>query len=74
MVVKGDAIIRIRRVMSDKVSEYKVSGKNPSAVDIPTLHTHSIENVGTDELLTLFWSDSIFDPSNPDTFADTVLS
>ena len=74
LVVKGDAIIRIRRVMSDKVSEYKVSGKNPSAIDIPTLHTHSIENVGTDELLTLFWSDSIFDPSNPDTFADTVLS
>jgi UDP-2-acetamido-2,6-beta-L-arabino-hexul-4-ose reductase len=40
---------------------------------MPTLHTHSIENTGSGDLLTLFWSHDIFDPENPDTYADAVL-
>ena len=73
LVVQGKAIIRIRKVLSDVVWEYQVSGNDPAPVDMPTLHTHSIENVGDTELLTLFWTHDLFDPAKPDTFADKVL-
>lgn len=73
LVVQGEAVIRIRKVLSDEVWEYRVSGAAPAPVDMPTLHTHSIENVGDTELLTLFWTHDLFDPDNPDTFADKVL-
>ena len=73
LVVQGEAIVRIRKVLSDKVWEYRVSGDTPAPVDMPTLHTHSIENVGDGELLTLFWTHELFDPNNSDTYADEVL-
>ncbi len=73
LVVQGEATIRIRKVLSDKVWEYNVSGALPAPVDMPTLHTHSIENTGKEDLLTLFWTHDLFDASNPDTFADKVL-
>ncbi|MCP5396157.1 MAG: SDR family oxidoreductase [Sphingomonadaceae bacterium] len=73
LVVRGEAVIRIRKVLSDEVWEYRVSGDAPAPVDMPTLHTHSIENAGDTELLTLFWTHDLFDPANPDTFADKVL-
>ena len=73
LVVQGDAIIRVRKVLTDETWEYRVSGEKPTPVDMPTLHTHSIENIGDEELLTLFWTHDLFDPKNPDTFADKVL-
>jgi UDP-2-acetamido-2,6-beta-L-arabino-hexul-4-ose reductase len=73
LVVQGKAVIRIRKVFCENVMEYSVSGDTPCAVDMPTLHTHSIENVGSEPLLTLFWTHELFDPKNPDTFADKVL-
>lgn len=73
LVLQGEAVIRIRRVLGKTVWEYRVSGDAPEAVDMPTLHTHSIENVGNGPLLTLFWTHDLFDPANPDTFADRVL-
>lgn len=73
LVLDGEAIIRIRRVLGGPVWEYRVTGATPAPVDMPTLHTHSIENVGGRPLLTLFWTHEIFDPSAPDTFADPVL-
>lgn len=74
LVVQGQATIRIRRVLTDDVWEYAVSGAAPAPVDMPTLHTHSIENTGPGDLLTLFWTHDQFDPANPDTFADKVLT
>lgn len=73
LVLEGEAVIRIRRVPAAPVWEYRVDGRQPAAVDIPTLHTHSIENVGTKPLLTLFWTQAVFDPAAPDTYADPVL-
>lgn len=73
LVVQGEAVIRIRKVLTEEVWEYRVSGAAPAPVDMPTLHTHSIENVGEGELLTLFWTHDLFDPSSPDTYADKVL-
>lgn len=73
LVLDGEAIIRIRRVLGGPVWEYRVNGATPAVVDMPTLHTHSIDNVGDRPLLTLFWTHEIFDPAAPDTFADPVL-
>ena len=69
LVVKGDAIIRVRHILKDTIHEYVVSGDQPAFVDMPTLHTHNIENVGDEPLLTLFWANEIFDPDSPDTYA-----
>ncbi|MEP0645151.1 hypothetical protein [Parasphingorhabdus sp.] len=72
LVVKGDAIIRIRRVLCDEVHEFRVSGNEPTAIDMPPLHTHAIENQTDEDVTTFFWSHHLFDPVNPDTFADPV--
>ena len=73
LVLEGEAIIRIRRVLGGPVWEYRVRGDEPAAVDMPTMHTHSIENTGSGRLLTLFWTHDLFDPAAPDTYADPVL-
>lgn len=73
LVLQGEAIIRVRKVLSSEMWEYPVSGDKPAPVDMPTLHTHSIENVGNSELLTLFWTHELFDPTDPDTYPDKVL-
>lgn len=73
LVLEGEAIIRIRRVLGGPVWEYRVSGEAPSPVDMPTLHTHSIENIGSRPLLTMFWTHDLFDPAAPDTYADPVI-
>lgn len=73
LVLEGEAVIRIRRVPDGPVWEYRVDGRQPAAVDMPTLHTHSIENVGRTPLLTLFWTQAVFDPAAPDTYTDPVL-
>lgn len=72
LVVKGDAVIRIRKVLTDEVHEFRVSGEAPVAIDQIPLHTHNIENVGTEEVITFFWTHRMFDPAHPDTYADPV--
>ncbi|WP_419308082.1 NAD-dependent epimerase/dehydratase family protein [Chromohalobacter israelensis] len=73
LVVKGQAVIRIRRLLDDRVEEFHVSGDSPCYIDMPTLHTHSITNTGNEDLLTMFWSHELFDPQNPDTYFEPVL-
>jgi UDP-2-acetamido-2,6-beta-L-arabino-hexul-4-ose reductase len=72
VVVQGDAVIRIRKVLGKETREFRVSGEEPVAIDQLPLHTHNIENVGEGELITFFWSHRMFDPANPDTYADPV--
>lgn len=72
LVVGGNAVIRIRKLFSDEVKSFEVSGERPVYIDIPTLHTHSITNTGSGVLQTLFWSNEIFDPNNPDTYPEAV--
>ncbi|MCK5130022.1 MAG: NAD-dependent epimerase/dehydratase family protein [Clostridiales bacterium] len=66
-VVQGEAIIRFRKINSEKVLEYKVFGEKPEIVDIPPGYTHHIENIGDTDVLTLFWACEMFNPENPDT-------
>ena len=71
-VVQGRAVIRFRHILGDEVIEHHVSGRDYKVVDIPPGYTHSIENVGDEELVTLFWADEVFDPERPDTFFEKV--
>ncbi len=73
LVVSGRATIRIRKVLTDEVYSFSVSGDDPVAIDMPPLHTHHIVNDSGDHVVTFFWSHRLFDPANPDTFADPVL-
>lgn len=72
LVTQGEAIIRLRRLFSSEVHEYRVSGDRPVYIDMPTFYTHNITNVGSGELLTLFWAHEIFDPNRPDTYPEPV--
>ena len=72
LVVKGQAKIRIRRLFSEAVDVFEVSGERPAFIDMPTMHTHNITNTGSGELVALFWSGEIFDPDKPDTFMEKV--
>jgi UDP-2-acetamido-2,6-beta-L-arabino-hexul-4-ose reductase len=71
-VVSGEAMIRLRKIGTQKIIEYRVCGDEPSFVDMPIYYTHSITNCGTSDLITLFWSNEIFDANDPDTYAENV--
>lgn len=71
-VVRGEAIIRLRRVGEQRVREFRVSGASPEFISVPALCAHQIENVGNEDLLTMFWSNEIFQPGDPDTFSEKV--
>lgn len=73
-VIQGEGIIRLRRIFSNQVIEYRISGGKPAYVDMPTFYTHSIENIGASELITMFWINEIFNPNDPDTFSEPVLA
>ena len=72
LVVKGEGLIKLRRVGSDKVVEYRVSGRKLEVVDIPCGYTHSIANVGDEDMATVMWVNEIFDPQKGDTFHEEV--
>ena len=72
LVVQGDAVIRFRQIQGDQVIEYPVRGEEYKVVDIPPGYTHSIQNVGSGDLVTLFWASEIFDPNRPDTLFEPV--
>ena len=67
-VVEGEGVVRMRAVEGGPVEEYFVSGSAYKVIDIPPGFTHSITNVGTGEMVTLFWSSEMFDPNRPDTY------
>lgn len=67
-VVEGEGLIRMRAIEGTEVHEYRVTGSSYQVVDIPPGLTHSITNVGTTEMVTLFWSSEVFDPNCTDTY------
>ena len=69
IVVAGRARIEERRVGSDEVWSFEVSGEQPTAVHMLPGYTHNIINLSdTDDLVTLMWANERFDPGRPDTF------
>ncbi len=85
VVLEGDAVIRVRSIRPEirdqrsevggqrsDVIEYPVSGREFRVVDIPPGYTHSIENIGSGELVTLFWASEEYDSDRPDTYYEEV--
>lgn len=73
-VVEGEGVIRMRHIERSQVVEYRVRGEDFQVIDVPPGYTHSIENVGAGEMITLFWASEIFDPDRPDTYFLPVLT
>jgi UDP-2-acetamido-2,6-beta-L-arabino-hexul-4-ose reductase len=72
VVLSGEARISLRRMFTHEVVSFDVSGDQPAVVDMPTMWVHNITNTGDRELTTLFWTHSLFDPENPDTYWEPV--
>lgn len=73
MVVSGQGLIRQRRIGSDEILDFPVSGDEIQAVQMLPGFTHSIINLSdTQDLVTLMWANEPFDPAHPDTFAEAV--
>ncbi|MBR6339301.1 MAG: capsular polysaccharide biosynthesis protein CapF [Alloprevotella sp.] len=73
IVVSGEALIQERRIDTDEVWEFRVSGKNIQAVHMLPGYTHNIINLSQDEdLVTMMWANERFDPAHPDTFYEEV--
>lgn len=68
VVVSGRGLIQFRRIDSDEVIDYHVSGDKIEVVDIPTGYTHNIINEGDTDLVTFMWCNECFDPQKPDTY------
>ena len=73
IVVAGTALIQQRKVDTDEVLEFKVSGENIQAVHMLPGYTHNIINLSeTEDLVTVMWANEAFDPGRPDTYFEPV--
>ena len=73
IVVSGHGRIEQRRVGSDEVLRFDVSGDKIEAIHMLPGYTHNIINLSdTDDLVTLMWANESFDPTHPDTFFEKV--
>ena len=71
-VIKGKALIQLRKVNSDEIFEFILEGQSTSFIDMPIWFTHNIKNIGDDDLITLFWVNEPYDIDNPDTYLEKV--
>lgn len=73
IVVAGHGLIQERKIGSDEIIEFEVSGDNIEAVHMLPGYTHNIINLSeTDNLVTVMWANESFDPNHPDTYYETV--
>ena len=75
IVVSGHGLIQERRIGSDEVLNFEVSGDKIEAIHMLPGYTHNIINLSeTENLVTVMWANEQFDPSHPDTFFEEVES
>lgn len=73
IVVSGRGLIQQRKVGTDEVLNFEVSGDKIEAVHMLPGYTHNIINLSeTDDLVTVMWANECFDPNKPDTFFEVV--
>ena len=73
IVVSGKALIQQRKIGTDEVLNFEVSGEKIEAVHMLPGYTHNIINLSqTEDLVTLMWANESFDPGRPDTFFEKV--
>jgi len=71
-VIKGKALIKLRKYGTEKIVSLELNGDEPSFVDMPVWFTHNITNIGTDELVTVFWVNEFYNPEDADTYFEKV--
>ena len=71
-VIKGKALIQLRRIGTQEVHDFYLDGNNPAYIDMPIWHTHNIKNIGNEKLYTLFWINEPFDVNDSDTYFEIV--
>jgi UDP-2-acetamido-2,6-beta-L-arabino-hexul-4-ose reductase len=67
-VIKGSALIQLRKIGTDEIIEFYLDGDSPSYVDMPIWYTHNIKNIGEEILYTNFWINEPYNPEDPDTY------
>lgn len=73
IVVSGHGLIQERKIGTDEIIEFEVSGKKIEAVHMLPGYTHNIINLSdTEDLVTVMWANESFDPNHPDTFFEEV--
>ena len=73
IVVSGRGLIEQRKIGTDEVLRFEVSGDKIEAVHMLPGYTHNIINLSdTEELVTVMWANEQFDPKHPDTFGENV--
>ena len=73
IVVKGHALIQERKIGSDEIIEFEVSGDKIEAVHMLPGYTHNIINLSdTEDLITIMWANELFNKELPDTFSEEV--
>lgn len=72
-VIKGEALIQLRKIGTNEVVNLHLSGNKPAYVDMPVWYTHNITNVGDDILYTIFWINEPYNVSDPDTWFEDVV-
>ena len=73
IVVSGKGLIQQRKIGSDEVLNFEVSGERIEAVHMLPGYTHNIINLSdTEDLVTVMWANECFDPCRPDTFFEVV--
>lgn len=73
IVVSGHGLIQERKIGTDEVMEFEVSGDKIEAIHMLPGYTHNIINLSeTENLVTVMWANESFDPSHPDTFFEKV--
>ena len=73
IVVAGHGLIRQRKIGTEEILDFEVSGENIQAVQMLPGYTHSIINLSeTENLVTVMWANEIFDAKRPDTFREDV--
>jgi len=68
LVVRGEALIEFRHIVTDEIITYKVSDKKMEVVEMIPGYTHNIKNTGNEEMLLFLWANETFDQDNPDTY------
>lgn len=68
VVIKGKALIQLRKIGTDEILDFYLDGNEPAYVDMPIWYTHNIKNIGDKELITLFWINEPYNPENADTY------
>lgn len=68
LVVKGEALIEFRHIVTNEIISYKVSDKKMEVVEMIPGYTHNIKNTGNEEMILFLWANEIFDQNNPDTY------